>query len=339
MLSLKKNEIEKLFAGFSNVKVLVIGDVMIDSYIWGSVERISPEAPVPVVSVTRRENRLGGAANVVLNLQSLGATPILCSVIGDDARGKDFFELLKENKIPGKGILKSNKRITTTKFRIIGNHTQMLRVDEEMDSDLDQKDSSDFLKCISELIDSEKPAVIIFEDYDKGVITSQIIKTTVDIANKKNIPVAVDPKHKNFSHYKNISLFKPNFKELCEGMKVEQISKQKASLLEICSGFQSKHNIETILLTMSESGIFYSDKDEKDGYYGNILPAQVRNIADVSGAGDTVISLAALCLAFKLKPADIAFISNIAGGLVCEMVGVVPVEKQRLKSELLTFAK
>jgi rfaE bifunctional protein kinase chain/domain len=340
MLHLNKEEIKKLFNDFTRVKVMVIGDVMIDSYIWGKVERISPEAPVPVVSVSKRENRLGGAANVVLNLQSLGATPIICSVIGEDARGNDFCDLLKENNISAKGIIKSKNRITTTKFRILGNNSQMIRVDEEIETNINEKDSSDFLKHIEKLVETEKPAVIIFEDYDKGVITPHIIQWTVDIANKKNIPVVVDPKRKNFSYYKNVSLFKPNFKELCEGMKTEHVTKGKENLLNLCSGFQKQQNINMMLLTMSESGVFYSHHYENDNYFhGDILPAQVRNIADVSGAGDTVISLAALCLAFGLDAADIAFISNVAGGLVCEEVGVMPVKKQRLLEELLTFAK
>jgi D-glycero-beta-D-manno-heptose-7-phosphate kinase len=339
MLHLQKQDIIKLFDDFTKVKVLVIGDVMIDSYIWGKVERISPEAPVPVVSVTKRENRLGGAANVVLNLQSLGATPILCSVIGDDARGKDFCDLLKENKIADKGILKSRSRVTTTKFRILGNNSQMIRVDEEIESPLNDQDSSDFLKHIEQLIAVEKPAVIIFEDYDKGVITPYIIQCAVDLANRQHIAVAVDPKRKNFLYYKNVNLFKPNFKELCEGMKTEHVEKEKGNLMKICSGFQKQQNIDLMLLTMSENGVFFSEKDGSGNYYGEILPAQVRNIADVSGAGDTVISLAALCLAFGLRTADIAFISNIAGGLVCEEVGVMPVKKQRLLEELLTFVK
>lgn len=339
MLGLTKMEIEQLFENFSNVKVLVIGDVMIDSYIWGRVDRISPEAPVPVVSVSKRENRLGGAANVALNLLSLGATPVICSVIGDESKGNDFCGLLHENELADIGILKSKERITTTKFRIIGNHSQMLRVDEEMESYLNHDDSNNFLKLIENLIETSKPGVIIFEDYDKGVITPYVIQRTVELANKYKIPVVVDPKRKNFLYYKNVSLFKPNFKELCEGMKLENVSKEKDNLLAICSGFQQQQNIELMLLTMSESGVFYSEKISSGNFTGNIIPAQVRNIADVSGAGDTVISIAALCLAHGLKPADIAFISNIAGGLVCEEVGVMPVKKQRLLEELLTFAK
>ena len=154
MLHLQKQDIKKLFDDFTKVKVLVIGDVMIDSYLWGKVDRISPEAPVPVVSVSKRENRLGGAANVVLNLQSLGATPIICSVIGEDARGNDFCELLKENNITDRGILKSSSRVTTTKFRILGNNSQMLRVDEEIETNLNEKDSIDFLNHIEHLIET-----------------------------------------------------------------------------------------------------------------------------------------------------------------------------------------
>jgi len=215
----------------------------------------------------------------------------------------------------------------------------MLRVDEEMETNLNEKDSLDFIHHIENLIEMEKPDVIIFEDYDKGVFTPQIISSTVELALKMNIPIAVDPKKKNFSFYKDVSLFKPNFKELCEGMKLENVSKDKENLLDICSTFQKQQHIKLMLLTMSESGVFYSKQNGKDSYTGDILPAQIRNIADVSGAGDTVISLAALCLALGLEAADIAFISNIAGGLVCEEVGVIPVKKQSLMDELLTFAR
>jgi len=215
----------------------------------------------------------------------------------------------------------------------------MIRVDEEIDTNLNDQDNFEFLKHIEHLIETEKPAVIIFEDYDKGIVTPYIIQYTIDLANRKNIPIAVDPKHKNFSHYKNVNLFKPNFKELCDGMKAEHVVKEKDDLLKICSDFQKQQNIDVMLLTMSESGVFYSSKNSSGNYYGEILPAQVRNIADVSSAGDTVISLAALCLAFGLDVADIAFISNIAGGLVCEEVGVMPVKKQKLLEELITFAK
>ncbi|MEI6124084.1 MAG: bifunctional ADP-heptose synthase [Bacteroidota bacterium] len=336
MLHMDRNTVEKLFADFANLKVLVIGDVMIDSYIWGKVDRISPEAPVPVVLVENRENRLGGAANVALNVQSLGAMPIMCSVVGTDQKANEFVQLLEDKNISSVGIVKSPKRITTTKFRIIGNNYQMLRVDEEDAHALSSAENELFITRIKQLIICENPAVIIFEDYDKGVISESLIKQIVDFATANHIPVVVDPKKKNFLHYENVSLFKPNFKELCEGLKIENISKDQENLNKICSALQKANNIETILLTMSEHGVYVSKLDSNNMVNSEIIPAQIRNIADVSGAGDTVISIAGLCLALKLDAHDIAYISNIGGGLVCEAVGVVPINKDLLKNELLS---
>lgn len=337
MLTIDKNSVEKLFADFSNLKVLVIGDIMIDSYIWGKVDRISPEAPVPVVSVTKRENRLGGAANVALNIQSLGATPILCSISGNDLKGNEFNQLLQKNNISSAGIVHNDKRITTTKFRIIGNNYQMLRVDEEIAHSLSQEESRDFFNHIERLINSEKPHVILFEDYDKGVINYALITWIVELANKMKIPVVADPKKKNFSYYKDITLFKPNYKELCEGLKIENINRQPEDLLKICSAFQYHQNISKMMLTLSEQGVFISSHDKTGNPVGKLIPSRVRNVSDVSGAGDTVISIAALCTAMNLPLYETAFISNIGGGLVCEETGVVPVNKDNLIKQLISL--
>ena len=334
MLTIDKFSVEKLFTDFSNLKVLVIGDIMIDSYIWGKVERISPEAPVPVVSVTKRENRLGGAANVALNIQSLGATPLLCSISGDDQKGAEFGQLLQQNNISTAGLLRSEKRITTTKFRIIGNNYQMLRVDEEIINPLDQEETRGFFNHIERIVNTEKPSVILFEDYDKGVINLALITWVVELAERLKIPVVVDPKRKNFSFYKNVTLFKPNYKELCEGLKIENIQRQPDELLKICSGFQRHQNILKMMLTLSESGVFISSHNKTGIAEGAIIPSRVRNVSDVSGAGDTVISVSALCTALDLPLYDTAFISNIAGGLVCEETGVVPVNKEKFLKEL-----
>jgi len=334
MLTIDKISVEKMFRDFTDMKVLIIGDIMIDSYIWGKVERISPEAPVPVVSVTKRENRLGGAANVALNIQSLGATPLLCSISGTDVKGNEFNQLLEKNNISSSGILRNEKRITTTKFRIIGNNYQMLRVDEEVAHTLSQDETRDFFNHIERIINAEKPNAILFEDYDKGVINLALITWIVELAEKLKIPVVVDPKKKNFSFYKNISLFKPNYKELCEGLKIENIHRQPEELLKICSAFQHHQNISKMMLTLSELGVFISSHNKTGIAEGAILPSRVRNVSDVSGAGDTVISVAALCTALNLPLYDTAFISNIAGGLVCEETGVVPVNKEKLLKEV-----
>lgn len=330
-----EEEISHLFNKFNTSRVLVIGDVMVDSYLIGKVDRISPEAPVPVVALKQRDNMLGGAANVALNIKSLGAEAILCSVIGNDKQGDILADLMKKEGLKLSGIIRSSDRITTTKFRIIGNRMQMLRVDEEIDTDLNGKDSSDLINCITALIAEQKPDVIILQDYNKGILSPGIIEKVTEIASKNGIPVTVDPKKKNFTAYKNIALFKPNLKEIVEGLKTDIDPLSIASLEKAAATLHKCQNIEMVMITLSEHGIFISFKDAS-GISSKIIPAVMRSIADVSGAGDTVISVASLCLAEKTEPELIAALSNLAGGLVCEEAGVVPVDRTRLKVEALT---
>ncbi len=323
-----------VFEAFNRLKVLVIGDVMVDAYLWGKVDRISPEAPVPIVAVHKRENRLGGAANVAINIRAMGATPILCSVIGDDRHGEELIGLLKELGLETEGMVSSPERVTTVKTRVIGNNHQLLRVDDEVIRDLSQPECALLLNRILSIIEKQKPDVVIFEDYDKGVLVEPLINGVVEACKKQNIPTAVDPKKKNFTHYKNVSLFKPNLLELKQGLKVD-IDKTDASKLQaVTTAFQREQGIETLMVTLSEAGVFYAKSGEAE-----IIPAHIRNISDVSGAGDTVISVASLCLALGMHPHDMAQLANLAGGLVCEKVGVVPVDKQQLLEETRVLRK
>ena len=328
------DKLTELFDSFNDLNVLIIGDVMVDSYLWGKVERISPEAPVPIVSVSKRENRMGGAANVALNIKSLGANPILCSVVGNDLKGTEFIQLLEKRKMETRGILKSNHRITTTKFRVIGNNVQMLRVDEETNKALHDDDIKDLYDKFQDIIQTKKIDVIIFQDYDKGVISPNLIDGIVKIANLKGIPIVVDPKKKNFMAYKNVSLFKPNLKELKEGLNIDFDSGDIEELSAMASKLKGLLESRIIMVTLSEDGVFvdYSDESEQKS---KLIPSHVRSISDVSGAGDTVISVASLCLARKTTPALLASLSNLAGGLVCEEVGVVPINKARLLREAM----
>ncbi len=331
---LTTESVSNLFSGFNKKKIIVIGDVMVDSYLWGNVDRISPEAPVPIVSVEKRENRLGGAANVGLNIRALGAIPFLCSVIGNDAKGFEFIQLLKEEGLPTNGIIQSEKRITTTKFRVFGNNSQMLRVDEEITSTLEQDEKNSLISRITEIIEERSIDAIIFQDYDKGVIDENLISTVVKLAKSKKIVVVVDPKKKNFLNYKNVSLFKPNLKEIKEGMNIEFDVDNNTEVEKAVGKLQDKLNAEIVLNTLSERGVFVRWTEE-NSFSSEIIDAHLRNIADVSGAGDTVISAATLCLASSLNAVDMAKISNLAGGLVCEEVGVVPVDKTKLHDEVI----
>lgn len=322
--------ITEYFQNFQNKKVLIIGDVMIDSYLFGKVDRISPEAPVPVVSVTKRLNRLGGAANVALNIHALGAVPILCSVIGEDEKSNDFMNLLEEKGLPKIGILKSSSRKTTTKFRVIGNNVQMLRVDEEMTETLNEKDLTGFKTKIHNLILNEEIDVIVFEDYDKGCINSELIAFVAELAQKNNIPVTADPKKRNFNHYKGITVLKPNFKELKEGLNISIEPGNMSKIAEASLQLMAENELDNVMVTLSEHGVLLCQ-----GMVIEHIPAHIRTISDVSGAGDTVISVLSLAMVSGFTLSQAARIANLAGGLVCEEIGVVPVNYNRLLQEVL----
>ncbi|MBN2519614.1 MAG: hypothetical protein JXB17_03840, partial [Bacteroidales bacterium] len=323
-------QVLQLFESFKNSRILIIGDVMIDSYIWGDVTRISPEAPVQVLSASKKEYRLGGAANVAKNIQSLGAIPILCSVIGKDTNGFSFNDLLKQNNINSKWIIKDEQRITTMKTRAISGHQHLLRIDEEITEYLSESTEKKFIETINSAISSENISSIVVQDYNKGILSAGVIKYIINISKEKNIPLLVDPKRNNFGLYENLTLLKPNFKELKEGLKIDINKNEIDKIVRICQTYLSEKNIDSILLTLSENGILICTKDKF-----HHVPAKIRDVSDVSGAGDTVISTASLCVANKLSIYDIANISNIAGGIVCEKVGVVPVNKEKLIEELI----
>ena len=324
-----KTEIKQIFAKFSQMRVIVIGDVMVDSYMWGKVDRMSPEAPVPIVSVTKRESRLGGAANVSLNIKALGATPILFSVIGNDEIGKTFKKLLEKRDLSSEGIFIDPRRITTVKNRIISKGQHIARVDEETTDFIKHEIETTIINAIKKLIEKNQVDVIIFVDYDKGVITPALFKTINNLALQKGIPTAVDPKKRNFLNYKNVSLFKPNFKEFIDGIGLTIKKGDLESIKTAANTFKRKQNFKIIFVTLSELGVFISN-DVKEQYF----PAVIRYIADVSGAGDTVISVASLAMAAKLQPKVMALMSNLAGGLVCEKPGVVPIDKEQLIKEM-----
>ncbi|CAN5501493.1 D-glycero-beta-D-manno-heptose-7-phosphate kinase [soil metagenome] len=318
--------LDELFDQFDNLRVLIIGDVMLDSYVWGRVERISPEAPVPVVTVDRRELRLGGAGNVLLNVQALGAEAIICSVIGTDAPGDQLEQELCDRGLNCDGLIRSADRITTIKERIIAGSQQVVRVDTETDKYITDDERAQLVAKAKELIPNCH--VVIFEDYDKGVLSKEAIAEITDFANEQNVPTVVDPKKRNFLSYQNTTLFKPNLKELREGLNVAFDVENTTELEAVVGRLKHTLNLKGALITLSERGAFidYNHETLK-------LPAHVRKIADVSGAGDTVISIAACCVALRQSPAIIAGLSNLGGGLVCESVGVVPINKAQLKEE------
>jgi rfaE bifunctional protein kinase chain/domain len=310
-----------IFNDFAKIKVLIIGDAMIDSYMWGSINRQSPEAPIPIVDVEKHEKRLGGAANVASNIKALGGTPILCSVIGNDDKG--FFDLMKAEKLSTEGILQEDRK-TTLKTRIISENKHQLRVDEEDTFSISNE--SDFIQHTKHLMKDVQ--IVIFQDYNKGVLSKNIISELISSAKKLNIPVLVDPKKDNYWEYKGVDLFKPNSKELTESNSSDNDSLSLDSLAHIVSYQRKQLDAKAFLLTLSEKGVYIQTENESTHY-----PAFKRNIVDVSGAGDAVIATAALALAKNVNFNAIAQLANLAGGLSCESVGVNPLDKDMLLKE------
>lgn len=329
-----KQDFEQLFTDFLSIKVAIVGDVMLDTYWWGNVERISPEAPVPVVVLNQKELRMGGAGNVALNTASLGAPTVLFSVIGNDDDGRSLINLLEKNKIDCSQFVISNDRITTNKTRVISRNQHMLRLDAEMTRDITSQEQEILLEKFSSFVLLEKPSVVIFEDYNKGVLTDNVIRKMIDICLQNKVITTVDPKRKNFLSYQGVTIFKPNLKEVKDGLNVLLDDVNEAFLNDIHLQLQQHLHHTISLITLSEKGVFY-----KDSHSSKIIPTHVRNIADVSGAGDTVIAVTSLVYAATKDIDFAASMANIAGGIVCEEVGTVAINKEKLfieACELLT---
>ncbi|MBI2428094.1 MAG: D-glycero-beta-D-manno-heptose-7-phosphate kinase [Ignavibacteriales bacterium] len=324
-MTISKQRIEQLFSGISGKRIAVIGDVMIDRYIWGNVSRISPEAPVPVVEVESESTRLGGAANVAHNIASLGAQTLLIGVAGDDASGREMIKILAEQHAASTGIIIDPTRPTTVKTRVIAHSQHVVRIDSEEKKDVDISIQKKIVAVLQNSIDAIDG--IIIEDYNKGVIVKDLIYAAIDLARKHNKVITVDPKFNNFFEYKNVSVFKPNIKETEEalGKKLrteEDVLAAGRSLLE-------KLNVENVLVTRSEKGM---NLFEKNGSVTHI-PTRARDVADVSGAGDTVIATLTAMLTAGASVREAAILAKMAGGIVVGEVGIVPIRPEQLLAE------
>ncbi len=327
MVDISNKRLDELKKSFDGKRIAVIGDMMLDGYFWGDVKRISPEAPVPVLEVEDEFFRFGGAANVALNILTLGGIPVPVGVIGNDSYGKIFSSLLKEKNISDEGIVIDNERPTTTKTRVIANNQHVVRIDKEskayISSGIEEKISI-FLSSVIDSLDG-----IILQDYNKGILTPSLISKIISIANKKNILITVDPKFDNFFEYKNVTVFKPNRKETetVLGVRInddKDISSAGKNLLH-------KLNSKYVLLTLGEGGIAVFEKDDKE----RRMPTKARKVADVSGAGDTVISTLTIALSCGADIYEACYLANYAAGIVCGEVGIVPIEKEILFKTVL----
>lgn len=321
-------EFDKLFESFSFLKIGVIGDLMLDTYWWGKVERISPEAPVPVVAVSNKEQRIGGAGNVAINVASLGASVSIISVTGNDDEGSQLITLLNQNNINTDYIYKSEDRITTNKIRIISRNQHMMRLDAEVTTSLNSSEEEKLITAFLKYATEEKPQLVILEDYNKGVLTEKGINEIISICKQHNILTAVDPKRKNFFAYQGVDIFKPNLHEVKESLNILGNRISEEILQDMHKHLKEKLRHAISFITLSEKGVYYESNNERA-----IIPTHIRSIADVSGAGDTVIAVASVVFAASKNIRLMAEMANIAGGLVCEEVGTVAINKNKLLTE------
>jgi rfaE bifunctional protein kinase chain/domain len=327
MVDISNKRLNELKKNFNGKRIAVVGDMMLDGYFWGDVKRISPEAPVPVLEVEDEFFRFGGAANVAYNIFTLGGIPVPVGVIGNDNYGSIFASLIKEKNIEAQGIIIDNDRPTTTKTRVIANSQHVVRIDKESKAYISNKIESKISSYLESTID--KLDAIILQDYNKGILTPSLISKIISLADKKNILITVDPKFDNFFEYKNVTVFKPNRKETetVLGIRIKDnkdISSAGRNLLQ-------KLNSEYVLLTLGEEGIAVFEKGDKE----RRMPTKARKVADVSGAGDTVISTLTIGLAAGANIYEACFLANYAAGVVCGEVGIVPIEKERLFETIL----
>jgi rfaE bifunctional protein kinase chain/domain len=312
---------------FKDLNVLVVGDVMVDFYLFGEVNRISPEAPVPVVEILKKEARPGGAANVALNISELGGNPILLSMIGRDTTATTLLNLLKKNEVKTSHILQHKGRVTALKTRIFDEDKQVVRFDEEEVEYLESAQENLLLKELKKIFAATKIDVIILQDYNKGVLTKYVIKQILLLATKNEIPVAVDPKERNFFDYQAIDLFKPNLRELSEAIGYRINPRSIESLRSGAEELRRKNRFKNLMVTLGANGIFCFTKTG-DSF---IVPAKTIKAADVSGAGDTVISIAAMAYAQKYHLKEIAAFANKGAAAVCKKIGVAPVTPKDMR--------
>ena len=312
---------------FSDLSVLIIGDVMVDFYLFGEVNRISPEAPVPVVEIASKESRPGGAANVALNIYELGAKPILLSMIGRDLTGNSLIKMLRESGVKTNHVLQNKNRMTTLKTRVFDEDKQVVRFDEEEIEDVNEAQETLLIKEFRKILLNDKPDIIIIQDYNKGVLTKYFIKQILLLATKSGIPVAVDPKERNFFDYQAIDLFKPNLREFSEAIGYRINAKSIDSLRSGAEELRRKNRFKNLMVTLGGNGIFCFTRE------GNsfIVPAKAIKAADVSGAGDTAISIATLAYAQKYSLKEIAQFANKGAAAVCKKVGVTPISLKEMK--------
>ncbi|HLP27337.1 MAG TPA: D-glycero-beta-D-manno-heptose-7-phosphate kinase [Candidatus Didemnitutus sp.] len=321
MHHLSRERTQELLAALSGMEIAVVGDIMLDRYFWGSVHRVSPEAPVPVVDIDNESFHLGGAANVATNLLGLGAKPLLCGVVGDDSSGKMLREISLAAGLDIDGITTEEGRPTTVKTRVIGNNQQIVRLDRETRAHV----SSTVIDAVADFL-RKRTALrgIVLEDYDKGFLSPQLIDAVMAVASERSIPVFVDPKRRHFFDFTSCTLFKPNRKEAADALDVpiktdEDVRRAGAMLME-------RLNCQNVLITLGSEGMMLF---ERSGDVSSV-PTRAKNVADVSGAGDTVIATLGAMVAAGASMREAAALANVAAGCVVAEPGIVAITANTL---------
>ena len=320
----------KIIDRFPATRVLVVGDVMMDHYVWGSVSRISPEAPVPVVNVTRETLLLGGAANVVNNISSLGGQADICGVIGHDDAGRQLQHMLHTRGVPTDGLIMEPGRSTTIKTRVIAHHQQVVRFDRETREGIARETHRNIFERVAEKAEEGIDAIVI-SDYCKGVVTRDLVRDIVRLAKKRGILVSVDPKVSHFGIYRGVTILTPNTKEASLGARID--IDDDVSLLRAGKGLLKRLACDAVLITRSEQGMSLFEKDGRITH----IPTVARDVFDVTGAGDTVISALTVSMAAGAKVSDAAMIANHAAGIVVGVVGTATVSTEQLKQRITEY--
>lgn len=322
----EKKRLQELLSSFSKAHILVVGDFILDQFVWGSVNRISPEAPVPVVNVQRESYMPGGALNVANNVRTLGGTVYPCGVVGRDLEGRMLVKAMRREGIETEGVVYDNGRRTSLKTRVIAHSQQVVRFDREKSEEISAEDLSKILRFIGKKMPSID--VIIVEDYGKGVIQPRLLREVVRLAKRHKKPVLVDPKEKNFPYYKGVTAVTPNRKEAYGAIENGR-SHAGLGLREVGRRIMAKLRCEAVLITLGEDGMALVEKDAMTH-----IPTVAREVYDVSGAGDTVISTLALALASGARMSEASVIANIAAGIVVGKLGTATVTPEELSRSI-----
>lgn len=329
MVEIHPDRLREIMATGVRKKILIVGDLMLDRYLWGNVSRISPEAPVPIINIEDEDEevRFGGAANVANNVIGLRGEPVLVGTVGEDSWGEVFRQKLSQKNLIPDGLIADSSRPTTIKTRIIGNNQHIARVDREKILPIDASVQNRIFRFIEGIINDID--AIILEDYNKGVLVPELVRNIIDLANRRQKIITVDPKFDNFFAFRNVTLFKPNKKETEEALAMRLDSDQ--SIEQAGNMLLEKLPAGAVLITLGARGMALFRKNKPAVFEGT----RAREVADVSGAGDTVIATVSFALAAGATIKEAVTLANFAAGVVCEEVGAVPIGHEQLVEAVL----